>query len=119
MPRGRPKGAKNRKTSARERAEKIAIARTELAKHAPPIDFTATLDSLDVLEKVMRRFYFRGLKRWVSRPIGRPPTRLSSRRRRCRALCRARVADELQRRRGTRIAEHLKLVLSIIDRQGP
>jgi hypothetical protein len=35
----------------------------------------------------------------------------------CRALCRARVADELQRRRGTRIGEHLKLVLSIIDRQ--
>ena len=34
----------------------------------------------------------------------------------CRALCRARVAEELQRRRGTRIGEHLKLVLSIIDR---
>jgi hypothetical protein len=31
----------------------------------------------------------------------------------------ARVAEELERRRGTRIAEHLKLVLSIIDRQGP
>ena len=36
----------------------------------------------------------------------------------CRALCRARVAEELQRRRGTRIAEHLKMVLSIIDRRG-
>ena len=36
----------------------------------------------------------------------------------CRALCRARVAEELQRRRGTRIGEHLKLVLSIIDRDG-
>jgi hypothetical protein len=35
----------------------------------------------------------------------------------CRALCRARVAEELQRRRGTRIAEHLELVLTIIDRQ--
>jgi hypothetical protein len=34
----------------------------------------------------------------------------------CRALCRARVAEEVQRRRGTRIGEHLKLVLSIIDR---
>ena len=34
----------------------------------------------------------------------------------CHALCRARVADELQRRRGTRIGEHLKLVLSIIAR---
>jgi hypothetical protein len=30
----------------------------------------------------------------------------------CRALCRTRVAEELQRRRGTRI-----LALSIIDRQ--
>ena len=37
----------------------------------------------------------------------------------CRALCRARVAEELQRRRGTPIAEHLKLVLSVIDPQGP
>jgi len=27
------------------------------------------------------------------------------------------LAEELQRRRGTRLAEHLKLVLSIIDRQ--
>ena len=35
----------------------------------------------------------------------------------CRAPCRARVAEELQRRRGTRIGEHLKLVLTIIDRQ--
>jgi hypothetical protein len=37
----------------------------------------------------------------------------------CGALCRARVADELQRRRGTRIGEHLTLVLSVIDRRGP
>jgi hypothetical protein len=35
----------------------------------------------------------------------------------CRALCRARVAEELQRGRGTRIGEHLKMVLSIFDRQ--
>jgi hypothetical protein len=35
----------------------------------------------------------------------------------CRALCRARVVEEMQRRRGTQIAEHLKLVLNIIDRQ--
>jgi hypothetical protein len=34
-----------------------------------------------------------------------------------RALCRARVTEELQRLRGTRIAEHLRLVLSTIDRQ--
>ena len=37
----------------------------------------------------------------------------------CRALCRARVAEELQRRRGTRIAEHLKLVVDVIDGPGP
>jgi ethanolamine utilization microcompartment shell protein EutL len=36
----------------------------------------------------------------------------------CRALCRARVAEELQRRRGTPIAEHLKLILSVIDPRG-
>jgi hypothetical protein len=35
-----------------------------------------------------------------------------------RALCRGCVAEELQRRRGTLIGEHLKLVLSIIDRPG-
>ncbi len=35
----------------------------------------------------------------------------------CRALCRARVAEEFERQRGTRIAEHLTLVLKIIDRQ--
>ncbi len=35
----------------------------------------------------------------------------------CRALCRTRVAEELLRRKGTQIAEHLTLVLSIIDRQ--
>ena len=35
----------------------------------------------------------------------------------CRALCRTRVAEELQRRRGTRIGEHLKQVLSVLDRQ--
>ncbi len=35
----------------------------------------------------------------------------------CRALCRARVAGEFERQRGTRIAEHLTLVLKIIERQ--
>ena len=34
-----------------------------------------------------------------------------------RALCRARVVEEMHQRRGARIAEHLKLVLTIIDRQ--
>jgi hypothetical protein len=36
----------------------------------------------------------------------------------CRALCRARVTEELQRRRGTQIAEHLKLVHNFLDRPG-
>jgi hypothetical protein len=35
----------------------------------------------------------------------------------CGALCRARVVEEIQRRKGTQIAEHLKLVVSVIDRQ--
>jgi hypothetical protein len=35
----------------------------------------------------------------------------------CRALCRSRVVAEMHQRRGAQIAEHLKLVLSIIDRQ--
>ena len=34
-----------------------------------------------------------------------------------RALCRTRVVAEMYQRRETPIAEHLKLVLSIIDRQ--
>jgi hypothetical protein len=33
----------------------------------------------------------------------------------CRTLCRARVAEEIRRRKGTSTAEHLKIVLSIID----
>ena len=37
----------------------------------------------------------------------------------CHALCRARVVEEMHQRGGTQIAEHLKLVLSIIDRRGP
>jgi hypothetical protein len=33
----------------------------------------------------------------------------------CHALCRARVLEEIQRRKGTMSAEHLKVVLSVID----
>ncbi len=33
----------------------------------------------------------------------------------CHALCRARVVEEIKRRNGTPTADHLKLVLSIID----
>ena len=33
----------------------------------------------------------------------------------CHALCRARIVQEMQRRRGTATAEHLKFVLSAID----
>jgi hypothetical protein len=34
----------------------------------------------------------------------------------CTALCRGRVLGEIRRRKGTTTAEHLKLVLAIIDR---
>jgi hypothetical protein len=61
MPAGRPKGAKSRKTLERERLQKIAAARAELAKNAPPIDFAASFDSLDIMERVMRHFYLRAL----------------------------------------------------------
>ena len=33
----------------------------------------------------------------------------------CHALCRARVVEEMQRRKGTLTAVHLKIVLSVID----
>jgi hypothetical protein len=33
----------------------------------------------------------------------------------CHVLCRARVVEEIQRRKGMVIAEHLKYVLSVID----
>ena len=33
----------------------------------------------------------------------------------CHALCRARIVEEMQRRRGMVTAEHLKFVLSVID----
>jgi hypothetical protein len=33
----------------------------------------------------------------------------------CRTLCRTRVAEEIRRRKGTSTAEHLKIVLSVID----
>ncbi len=33
----------------------------------------------------------------------------------CLILCRTRVVEEMQRRKGTAIAEHLKFVLSVID----
>jgi hypothetical protein len=33
----------------------------------------------------------------------------------CHVLCRARVVEEIQRRKGTATAEHLKYVLSVID----
>ena len=33
----------------------------------------------------------------------------------CHALCRARIVEEIQRRKGTATAEHLKSALSLID----
>ena len=55
----RAKGSKNRRTLERETANKIASARAELVKNAPPLDFSMPLDSLDVMEQAMRHFYFR------------------------------------------------------------
>ena len=45
MPRAR--GSKNRRTIERETAKKIAAARAELVKNAPPLDFSMPIDSLD------------------------------------------------------------------------
>ena len=62
MPRGgRKTGSKNRKTVERERAKKIAALRAEIWKNAPPIDFKAPRDSLEIMEGVMRHFYFRAM----------------------------------------------------------
>ena len=61
MPAGRPKGAKSRKTLEREKARKVAAALFEYAKKAPPIDFKASFDSLEIMEGVMRHFYLRAL----------------------------------------------------------
>jgi hypothetical protein len=57
MPRARD--SKNRQTVERETAKKIAAARAELVKNAPPLDFSMPLDSLGMIEHVIRRFYFR------------------------------------------------------------
>jgi hypothetical protein len=68
MPRGgRKTGSKNRKTVEREKAKKIAALRAEISKNAPPIDFNAQLDSLDMMEGVMRHFYFRAM---IERSVG-------------------------------------------------
>ena len=62
MPRGgRKTGSKNRKTVEREKAKKIAALGAEVWKNAPPIDFKAPLDSLEIMEGVMRHFYQRAL----------------------------------------------------------
>jgi hypothetical protein len=62
--RGRPAPVCRKLTAIifrRERAEKLASVRAELAKNAPPIDYAAAYDSLDIMEKVMRHFYLRAL----------------------------------------------------------
>ena len=75
MPRGgRKTGSKNRKTAEREKAKKIAALRAEIWKNAPPIDFKAPLDSLEIMEGVMRHFYLRALiVQRMGRPIGAWP----------------------------------------------
>ena len=67
MPAGCPKGAKSRKTLEREKARKVAAALSEYAKNAPPIDFKASYDSLEIMEGVMRHFYLRAL---IERSVG-------------------------------------------------
>jgi hypothetical protein len=53
--------AQNKITVEREKAKKIAALRAEIWKNAPPIDFKARLDSLEIMEGVMRHFYLRAL----------------------------------------------------------
>jgi hypothetical protein len=55
----RAKGSKNHRTLERETTKRVAAAHAELAKSAPPLDFSMPLDSLDVMEQAMRHFYFR------------------------------------------------------------
>jgi hypothetical protein len=59
--------SKNRKTVEREKAKRIAALRVEISKNVPPIDFKAQLDSLDMMEGVMRHFYFRAM---IERSVG-------------------------------------------------
>ena len=58
---GRIKGSRNKQTLEREKSERIAAARAELAQKAPAIDYGASFDSLDIMERVMRHFYLRAL----------------------------------------------------------
>jgi hypothetical protein len=68
MPRGgRKTGSKNRQTVEREKAKKIATLGAEVWENAPPIDFKAPLDSLEIMEGVMRHFYFRAM---IERSVG-------------------------------------------------
>jgi hypothetical protein len=59
--------SKNRKTKVRERVDRIKLALGEYAKASPAIDFKASLDSLEMMEGVMRHFYFRAL---IERSVG-------------------------------------------------
>jgi hypothetical protein len=59
--RHRKTGSKNRQTVEREKAKKIAAPRAEIWKNAPPIDFKAPLDSLEIMEGIMRHFHQRAL----------------------------------------------------------
>jgi hypothetical protein len=56
-----------RRRRARERAKQIKRALGEYAKASPAIDFKASLDSLDMMEGVMRHFYFRAM---IERSVG-------------------------------------------------
>lgn len=54
----RPFGARSRATKERKAKEKVSLARIGLAKQETA-DFKAQLDSLAILEEVMRHFYFK------------------------------------------------------------
>jgi hypothetical protein len=54
-------GRSSRKRPPRSLRRAPAATQAELAKNAPPIDYAASFDSLDLMERVMRHFYLRAL----------------------------------------------------------
>jgi hypothetical protein len=54
----RTRGSKNRAIPHREARDKIATARLDTVKHAPPLDFSKIPDSVALMEEVMRYFFF-------------------------------------------------------------
>lgn len=63
----RPKGSKNKRTLLREAARDLAKKRTSVLATTELPDLKASIDSLDVLEEVMRHFY---IKAQVEKTLG-------------------------------------------------